>query len=139
MSSPRVPLTRIELVALAGLLHELGRADPNGAASQANAAIDLADELSLLRERDDEPGGSPYRNPQPPASPLTAEEWLAIRASAARSLAGREPLRPALRAIKRPEARRAIHAIAYDIATHAHITPEEWNWLAWLEEEWSLR
>jgi len=125
-------------MALAGLLQELGRADPNGAAAQTNAAIDLAGELALLRELDDEPTGSPYRNPQPPASPLTGEEWLAIRASAARSLAGREPLRPALRAIQRPEARRAIHAMAYDIATHAHITPGELNWLTWLEEEWSL-
>lgn len=137
MEHERYSLTLTELRQLAGLLQELARADPAGAAAQTARALDLADRLDLLSEDDPGSTGSPYRDQAPPTEPLSRAQWLEINEFAARFFSDPGRLR-VLKLIERPEAQTAIYAMATEIAREAHVTPREAAVLSWLEEAWGL-
>ena len=120
-------------MALAGLLRTLVLADREVDAYELDALDDVGRRVALASAA---PASGPYRGRAVDA--MGADEFRAIFGEACRRLPTDASVREALEAIRRPEARETIYAIARDVAACNGIVPVEQAILDWLIESWEL-
>lgn len=130
-----ITLTEEELFVFAALARALIRLDGRFSPEEAACLRELGNHLAAPRVESDADG--PYRGATA-TELLGAEALMAVMERAGRAPSDDASLRDAARTITRPEARRDVHAMLYELACCDVADTRELALLDWLATEWGL-
>lgn len=132
------PLNDAELLTLAGLARLLVRLDGRLTPDERRALAELGDMIAAPSSRPETADAGPYRDRAPPLEPLGADAFFELVERAARELSDEAQILAAARAVARPDARAAIHALLHHVAMASPLGAGELRLLDWLAVEWEL-
>ena len=130
-------LTEPEMLALAGLLRVLIRADGAFSAAEHAALAGVAASVALVAVSDTVEDATPRTTAEPPL-PLGDDALFALIERAGRELPDEASIRALARTVTRPVARATIHALLFEVAASDGIAAGESAVLDWLAECWAL-
>ena len=131
-------LSPSETLAFAGLLRKIIREDGRFTDAEREALARVALRVAEVDAPTSTEGEPAYRGAAAAAKAIGETRLYALIDEAAETFADDDALRAAALAVQRPEARAAMHALLFDVATSGASPSGDTPLLDWLAERWGI-
>lgn len=131
-------LTPSETLAFAGLLRKIIREDGRFTDAEREALARVALRIAEVEEPTATQSATAYRDAASSPAAIGQRRLYALIEKAAETFVDDDALRTAAIAVRRPEARAAMHALLFDVATSGASPSGETRLLDWLADQWDI-